>query len=640
VLVRLRPVARELGRVSVHAGRSGGPRATAFGRAALDVAAGAGLPNPAGDPFQLVRLVPGVSGEDVGSDFRLRGGGADETLVRLDGLEVRSLFHGRDFGGVTGIVPLGIVEGLDVHPVAAPVGLGSRTSGAIDVALRDRGAPGTHGSFAADLTSARALLERHGDAGSLFVSAREGYLHRVLGAIQSDAVVEPAYRDVLLRAVRRTGSATLSGNYLLVQDRVLFEDGIPSHSVDAEYRDHAVWGGARWLASSRVAARGTAFAALSSVDRLRGAGSVEDRDSRRVGGRLQVAVAAGSHVLEAGAEAEREWTDGLLRASGIVHVLPDGRVAAADDIALRGVTDRMAAWIQDEWSATSRLTLGGGLRASRDTASDDAVLVTRGGAALALGTGWSVRAAWGRYAQAPRLEPAGRGDLLVVSGRVQQAEHAGVGLEKRIAGVVLGVEAWKKRFDPLDAVVGRTVAGEIEQHVITRGSSRGLETHVRREGRSAQWWLAYSLGRSRWSDGARTYTRDFDALHSLALANTHRLGANWDVGVTYRYHSGTPYTRQTWRRDASQYWILDEGALNAERLPDYHRVDVRVRCHFRFDGCEASLWAEALNLTNHDNVLWYGWRLRDPEGAIRARAECVRRTGLPGLPSVGLEVRF
>ncbi len=643
VTVRLEPLIRELDPVAVQEDRAPPLSESARGRVSIDAATSSALPNPSDDPFQLIRFVPGALGNDVGSDFHLRGGGVEETLVRIDGMEVRSLFHGRDFGGLTGIVPLGIVEQLDVHSAAFPAELGGRTSGAIDVALRDQGANGLHGAFAADVTAARALIEQHGRRGSLFVSAREGYLGSVLGAIQDDAVIQPAYRDLLLRGIRRIGPSTsIRGNYLRVEDHVRYEDGIATHDVDADYLDQYVWSGVRWIASRRIVADGTAFAATSSQGRRTGPESIDNLDARRVGGRLEMAVGLGSHIVEAGLEAEREWTDTMLRNMEVVAVRRDGTVESVDAAALpeRAVADRSATWIQDEWAVHRRLSLNIGMRLSHDTFSDDLVFGPRLGGALFLPSGWLLRGAWGRHAQPPRREANGQADLLVLSERVQSADHALVGLERKFGGFRLGTEAWEKRFHPLDAVVTREVDGVVERHVISHGLARGIEVYARHDGRSTAWWLAYALGRSEWSDGRSTYSRDFDALHALALANTLNLGANWDVGVTYRFRTGTPYTAQMWHRDAGENWVLDEGGLNAERLPDYHRIDLRLRRRFRFDGWEASLWGEALNLTNHDNVLWYAWRLRDPGGAVRADAERVRRTGVPGIPSVGFEVRF
>jgi hypothetical protein len=64
-----------------------------------------------------------------------------------------------------------------------------------------------------------------------------------------------------------------------------------------------------------------------------------------------------------------------------------------------------------------------------------------------------------------------------------------------------------------------------------------------------------------------------------------------------------------------------------------------VRRHFQFDGWQLSVYAEALNLTNHPNVLWYAWRKYGDEGPL-SDPERVTRTGVPGIPSVGMEVRF
>jgi hypothetical protein len=51
-----------------------------------------------------------------------------------------------------------------------------------------------------------------------------------------------------------------------------------------------------------------------------------------------------------------------------------------------------------------------------------------------------------------------------------------------------------------------------------------------------------------------------------------------------------------------------------------------------------SVYAEGLNLTNHDNVIWYSWGFREVDGT-RAPYQ-IARTGFPSIPSVGLEIKF
>ena len=65
---------------------------------------------------------------------------------------------------------------------------------------------------------------------------------------------------------------------------------------------------------------------------------------------------------------------------------------------------------------------------------------------------------------------------------------------------------------------------------------------------------------------------------------------------------------------------------------------MRVRRTFRFDGWDLAVYAEGMNLTNHDNVLWYSWGFRNVDGERVAWR--TPRTGMPSVPSVGLEARF
>ncbi len=643
VVVRLRGRAHRMDALRVAPEPGPSPADGTSGRTVIRAERAAALPNPAGDPFLLVRLLPGVSAEDVGSGFHLRGGSEEETLVRIDGMEVRSLFHGRDFGGVTGIVPMGLVERLDVYAGAFPARLGGRTSGAMDVALRDDGPAGWHGAIAADATAARAVLEHHAANGSMFVSAREGYLHRILGWLQDDALVEPAYRDLLVRARRSAGDGrTLTGAWMRVEDHVFYEDGIESHFVDADYTDHYAWANLDWLAAPDLALRGTVYGAGSAQDRRLSGARRDDRRSRRAGARAEAMLQRGPHRWTAGLETEREWVDADLAGGPVVRITADGLVSREEalDARIESRTDRTAVWLGDEWSPRADVSVSLGMRGAHDTVTRELGVSPRAAAAWRLPRQWMVRAAWGWHEQPPRGLVTGDDNVLVLSERMQRSDHTVLGVEKRLGAVALGVEGWQKRFHPIDGVVSRTVDDVVQSRVIRAGRSLGLDVSLRREGAVSNWWAAYTLGRSEWSDGWQTYRRDFDALHTLALSNTYSFARGWDVGFSYRFRTGTPYTVQTWRHEDGGDWVLNEGPPNAARLPDYHRVDVRIRHHFRLAGCDATVWGEALNLTNHDNVLWYGWRLLDADGSARDDAERVTRTGVPGIPSVGLEVRF
>ncbi|MGQ0723239.1 MAG: TonB-dependent receptor [Candidatus Eiseniibacteriota bacterium] len=600
------------------------------------------LPNPADDAFRMVRVLPGVTADEAGAEFHVRGGDTDETLVRVDGVELRQLFHGRDYGGITGVVPFAAVEQLDVYPGGFPARFGDKLSGVIDVRLRDGGRPGTHGTVGVDAVSSRAFVERHDERASWMASVREGYLDRVLRALRDDLSVESAYRDLLLRGVLRGDSGRrLSVNYLRSEDHVFYDEGIEQHTVNSDYVDHYAWATAG-AAAAGVHLDGTLHWARSIQARDVMIGDRDDQDVERVGARLEAAVdPGGGHLLTVGGSAERETGSFRYHADEVVVVSATGEARTLTDHTESGRFDRVRSslFVQDAWRIMPSVEASAGLRATRATGAGKMTVDPRASAAWQLGRGFALHGAWGVYGQAPKTEIDLEEEVQVRSARHNRAVHRVVGVERTAGALRVGVDGWDKSFTALDGVVTRTMGAVVERHVVREGRAHGVEAFVHRKTASENWWFSYTLGRSEWGTDGVTFSRDFDRLHAFSLTNTFAFSPGWDLGMAYSFHSGTPYTEQSWSRDGlSRQWVLEEGSPNGERLPAYHRIDVRVRRHFRFNGWEMTAYAEGLNLTNHENVLWYAWRFADRDGD--RVPERITRTGIPGIPSVGVEVRF
>jgi outer membrane receptor protein involved in Fe transport len=583
-----------------------------------------------------------VAGEDLRGTFHMRGGGAEETLVRIDGLPVRQLFHGRDFGGITGIVPFHAVEAMNVYPGGFPAQYGGKLSGVVDIDLRMDGEPGWHGSGGANFVAARAFLENHDEHGSFFFSAREGSLDRVLDVVQDEAVIEPSYRDVLGRYVwRASPNATGSLNYLRSQDKIFYEDGLNDYVVDGSYVDDYLWSSWRVEPVESLALQSTLYASRSrQVRRI----DEDGRDDQRVdalGAHLEIGWdVPGGHLLRVGGDVDRQSGRYDLASREVFQINADGDVETLTDFEESGRIERrrVAAFVQDEWKITDSFALNVGVRADHDSDSGSLEFGPRTSAAWRLPGAWLVRGAWGLYEQ-PRDDFSDGGAVSALPKRPDRAEHRLVGVERRFGLSRVGVDVYDKRFPSLDGIVTQTQGGVLERHVVTSGRARGAEVYVNRISDHANWWISYSLGRSEWGNAEQTFSRDFDRLHSISIANTFHLSHHWDLGMSYSYHTGTPYTEQRWRRDeTTRSWTLDEGKPNARRLPDYQRFDVRVGRRFDFDRWEMTVFAEGLNLTNHDNVLWYSWGFED-RGGVRV-PEREPRTGIPGVPSLGIEARF
>ena len=630
---------------------SSAPRPSNIGVRALRTESFASLPNLRDDPFQMLRVLPGMTTDDVGTEFHMRGGGAYETLVRIDGMEVRQLFHGRDFGGIASIIPFGMVEKMDVYSGAFPAQYGGKLSGVVDIELRSDERDGVedvwdehsamHVKAGLDAVSARVLAEGHGEKSSGFVSVREGYLDRVLDVVQDEAVIQPAYRDMLLRAVHHpTSTQSLSLNYLRSEDHVYFQDGFPQHFVNADYMDHFLWSTWKNASHRRISASATGYGAISNQLRNVGIEGRDDRRLHRFGGRLEIGVrASDAHLFKIGGQVDQESGTSFARSEEVISVAADGTVQTSSEFEGGDEIDRSrtAVYILDDWRPTSALVVNGGVRFSHDSETHVARWNPRASASLQLGHGWSATSAWGVYDQPPEGRLVAGPSLRLESDQTAWAEHVVCGIQKRFGAAVVGADAYTKKYRQLDGVLERTLNGEVEREIITRGGSNGIEVFLQRNSRSANWWLTYTLARSEWGNAERMFLRNFDQLHAFSFSNTIRFAHNWDVGATYMYHTGQPFTLQQWSRDEGK-WILTEGPPNGSRLPDYHRVDVRLRRHFRFDGWRMSVYAEGLNLTNHDNVLWYSWAFEPGAGGVRPVRSM--RTGMPILPSLGIEVEF
>ena len=75
-------------------------------------------------------------------------------------------------------------------------------------------------------------------------------------------------------------------------------------------------------------------------------------------------------------------------------------------------------------------------------------------------------------------------------------------------------------------------------------------------------------------------------------------------------------------------------SLYGSRLPSYRRLDARVTRRKTTVNGEFRFFLEAINLTNHENVLGYDvYRVRDASGALRL--ERTTETWFSILPSFG-----
>jgi hypothetical protein len=148
-------------------------------------------------------------------------------------------------------------------------------------------------------------------------------------------------------------------------------------------------------------------------------------------------------------------------------------------------------------------------------------------------------------------------------------------------------------------------------------------------------WIGYGYGRTAYeSDIDPDFAGAFDQRHLLTLSATAQLGDRWDAAASLRLATNWPY--EGWFEKDVDGRIRVSMQRNALRLPDYGRLDLRVRYRLPVPHGRLLLFAEALNATNATNY-------RQVSGSIDTRTFVVGRLSerqLPIIPAVGVAYEF
>jgi outer membrane receptor protein involved in Fe transport len=149
----------------------------------------------------------------------------------------------------------------------------------------------------------------------------------------------------------------------------------------------------------------------------------------------------------------------------------------------------------------------------------------------------------------------------------------------------------------------------------TRSEARGIEFMAKHDvgGRFA-WSASYALAEAKDEVDGEWLWRPYDQRHTVRLDAAYRPNPRWSLSWAWQYHSGWPITPQTAVVDTAAtgllYYRHGLGPMYSERLPAYHRFDVRVSRHFPLGRGRLLLFLDIFNLYDRDNVKAFNYSLR------------------------------
>jgi hypothetical protein len=673
------------GAVESVAARDAGPAAMRLRAQSLKTVPGLAEP----DLLRALQMLPAVAAmSDYSSALYVRGGSPEQNLMLLDGVPLFNPYH---VGGLFSALPTDAVSTVDLWAGAVPARLGDRVSSVVAINTRDGGRDQvrTAGGIGVLSTSATVDGPLNGRRGSFLASGRRTYLDAVTGAGHRLGLLQfrvpYGFSDAYLKAthdVGELGSLSLSGYW----------NGERLSLPEKQRDEFGGWGAFGWgsrlaTLSYRQPMRGSlllqarvgytdfrgdfdgwgisqfGFAACDGNpcdDTLLSADTTHlvlahARASDVIGG-ADVTWFRGAHTLRAGVQLDRYRFDNALTTA---H---DADPDFFPPFALRSALTTAAAYAEDEWQATPRLHVRGGVRVL-DAGALGRAWLPRAGVRWQVLPTLALTAGAGRYAQALRTmkdDESAVASFIAYDLLMTQPADAGLvrgsdvvaGIEYADASTRVRAELFRKT---MDGVVVAAVPDDpmrappliIDEYRVGSGTARGLELSARRLAGRFEIGGAYALSAADRRVGEERFTPRFERRHQLDVSGDYRWGERGLVGARLVLGSGQPYTpvvdvANTMAFDpVSQQWVpsgprLVLGDHNSGRLPGYTRLDVAFRRSYdrSWFGRAGTLtpYAQIVNVLNNRNAL-----LADAQPYEQSIGYLPQ---FPILPTFGVEWRF
>lgn len=642
------------------------------------------LPHLGGDVLRPMALLPGTAANDVTARFSVHGGRRDEVKIVLDGQELYDAFHLADYDSALSIVPALSLASASLSTGAFPASQGDRMSGVLDLRTPD---PPAGRRVTLGLSVLDALASASGSfaeqRGTWLVTARRGSLDLAGEAIGDE---NPAFWDVLAKTELDTSVGRWSAHLLTAADELEIDRTEEEAFERLENDYHRTYG---WL-THRTAPNDRLLvetvASWAEIRRDRSSATSEEEASFELRDRRNLEVLGlsqswslerrGGHSLEWGWEARRydasfDYLKDLRPEFVILSPeAPHPEPMTRFDGRLRG--EHYGVWASDRFTVFERLTAELGARYDHHTATDDDLLSPRVNLAWRLGARSVLRAAWGRFFQSQRPYELEVEDGETALRDAELSEHWVLGYEALLGSSgaaggsggtggsdplgplglnALRVELFRREIDDPrpryeNLLEPLNFFQEIEPDRVRiaprRSTAEGIEVLVRgRPHPRFGWWVAYSYSRAEDRLDGRTVPRSLDQPHGVTVDLDFRLPRDWRLNLAWRFHSGWPTTPVEARLvadpdeegEGGELELLPVfGALYSERLPAYHRLDVRASRRWELRRSTLTFFVDVQNLYDRENLAGFDVSVDEEAGVVELEEE-----HWPGLfPSLGV----
>jgi hypothetical protein len=592
------------------------------------------IPGGGSDPLRAMQALPGVTvNNDTSADPAIRGSRPEDNSYYVDFLPAGYLFHA---GGAVSVFNAQLVESFEYYPAAYGAEYAGGTGAVIDTRLRDPRTDAFTATLDVSMLQAGALIEGPvSDGQSFYLAGRMSYMDLLLeGMVEDnedgiDFVQFPKYTDYQGKylwkldggsriRVQANGASdemklTLDSDAdAAVNEPVL----VGTHSNDIAYHSQ----GLVWEASpgSKGSALATGHMSNDISAHAASAGNWDvNIDTWYAKGRWAQALGT-DHLVALGGQVSRMKIDYDVnfRDAGCTEFEADCSYTDSDLLSsnteLEVNSEQL--YLEENWYPNEQFALTAGLSGNHEDYLDEQYLEPRLHMEYALQPDWTYSLGYGRYHQIPAFI-----QVEEVFGNPQlshfDATHYVAGIKH------IGMDGWEWKSELYYKVLDNLVSSD----PVTRynnsgeGTSTGLEFFVQKT-RTDRWsgWLSLAFSKAERTNTAtgESFPFEYDQPIVVTLVGDYYFNDRWSLGAKWWYHSGAPYTPiigATADPEIDGRYQAVYGDINSERMPAYHRLDVRLSRRFSE---KTSAYVEMINAYGHKNISGYDYNAdysdRDP----------------------------
>ena len=582
------------------------------------------LPGTAGDALRALPAIPGIGvANDFSGALYIRGGSDEDNLYYFDRVPVGYPYH---FGGLVSSLSSEIIDDIDVYAGGYGAEYGVDSQAVIDISSKNSSPKNLGGKFNLNVLYSEGLLQgKIGEKGFWYAAGRRSYLDLFIGTLPietGEITALPRFWDYQIKAGYDLNEKhQLFFNLFAAGDRFALK--LDGENVDEDFRGNTSFEsgfeGAGIHLRSFLTERLTSFLSLTRSEFL---------FDINFGPELSLNIEAPSYTLREDLTYElnprHRLESGLIlglepgQVTGTFTRIPDEGEVDYDirfeekiplDEYVRG--QRIEGYLQDRYTLLPFLSVVFGLRLDYFNRTDELSIQPRGSLLVELPNSSELQFAYGVYNQAPipaLLSPTIGNPSLKPS----RASHYILELRRQLSQATeIKMAAYYKDFT--DLATSDTETAYLNQGV---GYAQGTEIFLRHQrGDRFFGWISYAYALSKRRDRAdepyRPYS--FDQTHVATFAASYNLTPTWEFGAKWQYRTGNPYTPvenaeiQIDPRNGKPVYIPLYAETNSERLPTYHRLDLRVSKIFQFKNWKLGVFLELLNAYNRKNLLDYSY---------------------------------